>query len=473
MKKLVLLFLLLIRFINPTAALMKKPLLLFFIFLNFNSFSQIPFERTYGEFYYHEYGFETYQSSDSSYIMLGLYDFDSLTFLKFSPSGNLDWDHKITLTSTNSYYYMHRYDENNYLVTLGASIRKIDSLGQQLWIKSYQSNTIDGRLNPTHDSGFISIGNTGSTDSLFIISKFDSSATIVESDTVYTNSSYTYFPKFVKELADHTYLAGLDRYLDTIPLGTELFRLDTSGNILWNTLLPDDSMVIKDIISTPDSGFLLGGFKAFGIGNLPLTLKKFNAANIMTLDSTYIFSDGLYRYQIEPTRDGGVIIGCDINNSGTDLMITKFDSFYNLEWTRNFGGNDFDYFGSVRQTMDGGYIICGSKYLTGNNQDYYLIKTDSLGIVDSLFTSNASHSLSKEGTSQVTISPNPANKILSVNNSPFAITKIEIFNLIGEKVISITGTELKTIVCGDLPPGNYILQASGQDKISRGKFIKE
>ena len=450
---------------------MKKLYPILFIFLNLSSFSQIPFERTYGDAEY-EYAFEAYQSSDATYLMLGLYAFDSLSLLKFSASGNMIWDHKIGLTNTNSYYYMHQSDENNFLITESGNIRKIDSLGNQLWFKSYIANTIDARLNPTHDSGFISIANTGSTDSLFIIMKFDSSATMIKSDTVYISSSFKYFPKFVKELADHSCLAGLERYLDTIPLGTELFRVDTSGNIIWNSLLPDDSMVIRDIVSTPDSGFLLGGYKSIGIGNLPLALKKFNASNILTLDSTYILSMGIYRYQIESTRDGGIIIGCDID-IGTDLMITKFDSDYNLEWTRNFGGSNFDYFGSVRQTIDGGYIICGSKEVPGNNQDYYLIKTDSLGIVDTLFSSNASQSFSKDGALHLTIFPNPVNKILSVNNSPFAINKIEIFNLMGEKVISITGTELKTIDCRDLPPGNYILQANGRDRVWRGTFIKE
>jgi len=49
-------------------------------------------------------------------------------------------------------------------------------------------------------------------------------------------------------------------------------------------------------------------------------------------------------------------------------------------WTQTFGGANYDYSRSVKQTSDGGYIIAGTTDSIGAGlSDFYLIKTDSSG----------------------------------------------------------------------------------------------
>jgi len=68
----------------------------------------------------------------------------------------------------------------------------------------------------------------------------------------------------------------------------------------------------------------------------------------------------------------------------TDALLIKTDASGNTVWTKTFGGagiTDIEYFESVLQTSDGGYIAAGTNN-TGTGSwaaDFYLVKTDSAG----------------------------------------------------------------------------------------------
>ncbi len=82
-----------------------------------------------------------------------------------------------------------------------------------------------------------------------------------------------------------------------------------------------------------------------------------------------------------------------------------------------------------------------------------------------------------DNLSSIIITPNPTNGIIKVE-SRSALKHIDLFNLLGEKVMA---AQLPTANCqlpteiniGLLPPGIYILQASSEGKVWRGKVVKE
>lgn len=48
-------------------------------------------------------------------------------------------------------------------------------------------------------------------------------------------------------------------------------------------------------------------------------------------------------------------------------------------WNKTYGGTYTDYGMSVQTTNDNGYIIAGQKSITGNNTDFWVLKTDEQG----------------------------------------------------------------------------------------------
>lgn len=90
-----------------------------------------------------------------------------------------------------------------------------------------------------------------------------------------------------------------------------------------------------------------------------------------------------------PTTDGGCIITgytfSYVQSAGyCDLYAVKLNASGNVAWTRTVGGTNLDFGHSVRQTPDGGYIICGRSisYTNGYNFNVYLVKLSASGVVE-------------------------------------------------------------------------------------------
>lgn len=112
-------------------------------------------------------------------------------------------------------------------------------------------------------------------------------------------------------------------------------------------------------------------------------------------------------YDIIQTRDGGYFaVGSTRSNDGdvtdmhdsinytSDMFVVRLDCGGNLLWTKCYGGSWYDNGFSVRQTLDGGFIIAGETdsndgYLTGHisfgpgstGGDIWVVKIDSMGTI--------------------------------------------------------------------------------------------
>ena len=92
-------------------------------------------------------------------------------------------------------------------------------------------------------------------------------------------------------------------------------------------------------------------------------------------------------HSVQQTSDGGYIISGRINSSDNNsgkVYLIKTNSYGETLWTsefgNNFGGNRWSDGWSVKQTLDGGYIIAGGQRLQTDGS-IYLIKVDESGIM--------------------------------------------------------------------------------------------
>ncbi|UCH94770.1 MAG: PD40 domain-containing protein [Candidatus Aminicenantes bacterium] len=90
-----------------------------------------------------------------------------------------------------------------------------------------------------------------------------------------------------------------------------------------------------------------------------------------------------YVHDAQQTLDGGYILtgeSWSLGGDKPDMFLIKTDTQGKKQWLRTFGGSDWEYSNSVRQTSDGGFILAGG-IISNNKRGTCLIKTDTKGIM--------------------------------------------------------------------------------------------
>lgn len=135
----------------------------------------------------------------------------------------------------------------------------------------------------------------------------------------------------------------------------------------------------SSVIETNDGGFVVTGIANF----IDLGLLRTDANGNLLWLRTFGGLDTDLGYTVIQIQDGGYVIVGTTRSYGageTDAWLIKVDSSGNQEWSRTYGGSDYDWGISVKQTTDGGYIIAGHTESYGAGlSDVWLIRTDPSG----------------------------------------------------------------------------------------------
>jgi len=207
-----------------------------------------------------------------------------------------------------------------------------------------------------------------------------------------------------------------------------IVKTDYAGNQEWNITYQKDGMksIANDVEQT-DDGYVIVGSCGYYLVDTPLVVKISENGNIewartydnyagyqgaksicKTTYGTFVFTGALERYEeeyyiiylceidaygnvlwkknyeygksydVEQTSDGYVIVG---ESESEDVCLIKTDEQGNKEWSKLYDYNNNTDFGcSVKQTIDGGYIIAGCTLSVDEKyQKGWVIKTDSAG----------------------------------------------------------------------------------------------
>ena len=169
-----------------------------------------------------------------------------------------------------------------------------------------------------------------------------------------------------------------------------LLKTDNSGNSLWawtyGTIGVGTPDVANSLAETSGGGFIVTGETAVTGNGLDVYLLKTDGQGVEEWSLSLGGTGYDCGYCVQQTSDGGFVIAGLSESYGAgdgDAYIVKTDASGNELWHQVYGGPDNDYFNSIQQTADGGYIAAGMTTGYGDPAgDVYVVKTDASGVVE-------------------------------------------------------------------------------------------
>jgi hypothetical protein len=178
-----------------------------------------------------------------------------------------------------------------------------------------------------------------------------------------------------------------------------IIKTDSVGSIQWqNTIGGSLADYLYTIEQTSDGGFILGGSSKSnisgdktenGFGLEDYWIVKIDSNGNVEWQKTFGGSSHDILKSVKQTSDGGFVLGgmsrsnISVNKSENclgydDYWVIKTDGIGNIEWENTIGGIWNDYFSSVFQASDGGFILGGASESTISGD-----KTqDNIGLLD-------------------------------------------------------------------------------------------
>ena len=239
----------------------------------------------------------------------------------------------------------------------------------------------------------------------------------------------------IQQTSDGGYITA--GYISNFGAGQDdiyLIKTNTDGDTLWTksygSINADDANYVAQ---TSDGGYAIAGV-THSFGGENISLIKTDASGGITWSKIYGTGDTLSdasAASAQQTSDNGFILAGYISNYGAgqdDYYLVKTDANGAIQWTKTYGGTDFDDANSVEQTADGGYIIAGMTSSFGDPiGDVYLVKTNSTG--DTLWT--------RTYASNLTDGMDMANSVRQTNDHGYIIAGVTISASQGEFALLI------------------------------------
>jgi hypothetical protein len=266
---------------------------------------------------------------------------------------------------------------------------RTDDKGIMLWERTFggPKSEFGWAMAPTDDGGFVLAGQTnsfgdGEEDGYLV--KVNAQGEEIWSQTFGGAQEDRLFS--IDQSADSGFiLTGTTTSFGSGNRDAYLVKISNSGELDWMQVFGEDrDDVGHSVRQTTDRGYIVTGYtKSFGAKNYDTWLIKTDEAGLSQWQKFYGESGDDRTIYGEQTDDGGyIMVGytTGFDSAGWDVFLVRTDSTGEVTWHKTFGGITEDTGYTVRQTVDGGFILTGETYSFGEGGgDMYVIKINQDG----------------------------------------------------------------------------------------------
>ena len=448
----------------------------------------IEWAKTYGGSAY-EYARSIEQTADGGYIVAGHSNSTNsdingqhvnsdMWVVKLHANGDLDWQNSLGGSNIDVAYSIQQTNDGGYIVAGSSSSTDGDVTGnhggRDMWVvKLFANGNLDWQkslggsntdiaesIRQTNDGGYIVAGSSYSNNGdvsgnhggrdMWVV-KLDTNGNLEWQKSL--GGSGEDAARSIEQTADGGYIV-VGRTTSnngdvTVHYGSYdvwLVKLFANGNLDWQKSLGgslyDDAWAIEQ---TADGGYIVAGQSdsidgdvSGNIGSSDMWVIKLDANGEIDWEKS-LGGGGLdFAHSIDQTTDGGYIVAGYTNSTngdvtvfygGYDMWVVKLQANGDLEWQKSLGGSNNDVAFSIRQTIEGSYIVAGFTDSTdgdviGNQggDDMWVVKLhpDSLSVEDVL-------------VNQISIYPNPASDFIYIQTVD-TIENIQVFDILGKQI---------------------------------------
>jgi hypothetical protein len=275
-------------------------------------------------------------------------------------------------------------------------VLKLDSLGNEQWSRSYGDgyHQRGSSIVQTVDSGYAFVGSHEAAlyNAVAEVVRIGPNGNLLNSKTYPPSDGWATQGIGIIATADSN--LAISSYTDGFISQNyySLNKLNPDLSINWSNFVSFDGSLMNehDAVQGPAGNFFtLGHYPNFYYTSPPILnvteVRQMNSNGILLIDTLYTWNT--VSNSISPTREGGSVICGDRDTLGNkNISITLLDSLGAVVWQKELGGSRNESGRHSRQTLDGGFVILASvphTYFPLLN-DIVLMKVSAHG--DSLWT---------------------------------------------------------------------------------------
>ncbi len=332
------------------------------------------------------------QTPDSGFLITGIKTFGieekHIYLLKIDSDYKFKWDKKLTKNDAWNCVNDIHIEENGDIFVAStidclynhkSRLYKLNPSGNVEWAKYVSGIEKTVGISKTNDNQYFHYGYTGNLpDSKSFVHKFDKHGNSLWTKEVKYSGSESMKIRQAKyvPLSGHNILLSIANSYKSV-----MTEIDSDGEIIWQYVLPIYMSDPFDIVGVENDKYWIFTKKDIvevNIGNTEVVIDQHDFPSISSL---YCIND---KFLIETGDIAMVGLKKNINN-GFDGFIIKTDPGFNeilLKTLGDLGPRDWDQGFTVLPSNDNGYIMAGSGYFPGTENDLYIIKVDSVGTVE-------------------------------------------------------------------------------------------